>query len=573
MTLLGTNIRLCATASPARTSLNASCNEGTRQVVAFESSQTPRVEPSGPSRRDMLRAGFFGGAAVSLGLLLEACGTGSGTTATTPTSSGSSGSGAGGTPKRGGTLRLGISGGDNIEGINPLMPGPVADYGRIPQVYEPLLTWDQNLQPSPCLAESVTSNSDATQWTIKVRQGVTFHDGKPLTADDVIYTFQQILNPKAPGYGATPAQFVDYKNLKKVDKYTVLVPMTQPFATFDTILPVYDYSVIPVGFDPKKPNGTGPFKVKSFTPGQQSVMVRNPNYWQHGKPYVDELIMIDFSDETSQVNAFKSGQVDGINLLSAPSIASLQSAGAQLVISNGGGFVPFTMRVDQAPFNDVRVRQALRLVVDRNAMQNIVFAGHGQIGNDVFSIYDADYDHSLPQRQQNIDQAKSLLRQAGHDSLNLELVVAPQAQGAISMAQVFQQQAAKANVNIQLKQITTTAFNNGYTKWTFANSFWLSNPYFEEVGLATLPTGPFNETHFNDPHYVSLYKQALAQTDASKRADIAHAMQKIDYDQGGYIIPMFTPLIEALSTKVHGDQQSKSGLSFNNWDLKNFWID
>lgn len=573
MTLPDGNIRLCPTA-PRRTRKPAvDRNEGTRQVVGFESSQFPRIEPGGPSRRDMLRAGFFGGAAVGLGLLLDACGTGSGGGSTTSTSSSTSGSGSAGTPKRGGTLRLGISGGDNIEAINPLLPGPVADYGRIPQIYEPLLAWDQNLQPSPNLAESVTPNADATQWTIKVRKGVTFHDGKPLTADDVIYTFQQILNPKSPGYGATPAQYVDYKNLKKLDKYTVLVPMTAPFATFDTILPVYDYSVIPVGFDPKKPNGTGPFKVKSFTPGQQSVMVRNPNYWQNGKPYVDELVMIDFVDETSQVNAFKSGQVDAINLLSAPSIASLQSAGAQVVISNGGGFVPFTMRIDQAPFNDVRVRQALKLVVDRGDLMNIVFAGHGQIGNDVFSIYDADYDHSLPQRTQDIEQAKSLLRQAGHDSLNLELVVAPQAQGAISMAQIFQQQAAKANVKISLRQITTTAFSNGYTKWTFANSFWLYNPYFEEVGLATLPNGPFNETHLNDPHYASLYKQALAQTDPGKRADIAHEMQKIDYEQGGYIIPGFTPLIEALSPKVHGDQQSKSGLSFNNWDLKNFWID
>ena len=542
-------------------------------MAGFESSQFGNIDRRGPSRRDILRAGFFGGTALGAGLLLEACGTGNAGSSNTSAPSGSSTSSTAGTPKRGGTLKLGISGGDNIEGINPLLPGPVADYGRIPQLYEPLLTWDANLNPVANLAESVMPNSDATQWTIKLRQGVTFHDGKPLTADDVIFTFQQILNPKSPGYGATPAQFVDAKNMKKVDDHTVIVPMSAPFATFDSILPVYDYSIIPVGFDPKKPNGTGPFKLKSFSPGQQSVMVRNPNYWQNGKPYVDELIMIDFTDETSQVNAFKSGQVDAINLLSAPSIAAVQGNGAQVVISSGGGFVPFTMRMDQAPFNDVRVRQALKLVVDRPALMNVVFAGHGQVGNDVFSIYDDAYDHSLPQRTQDIAQAKSLLHQAGHDSLDLELVVAPQAQGAISTAQVFQQQAAKANVNIHLRQITTTAFNSGYTKWTFANSFWLYNPYFEEVGLATLPTGPFNETHMANEQYVSLYKQALAQTDSGKRADIAHQMQKIDYDEGGYIIPGFTPLIEALSSKVHGDQQSKSGLSFNNWDLKSFWID
>jgi peptide/nickel transport system substrate-binding protein len=539
-------------------------------VVDNDSQRRPLlwVRDRGLSRRDLLRYGAWSTAAVGAGVVLDACGGGSGSPST-----GSTTAAAGGTPKSGGTLRLGISGGASIEGVNPLVPGPTTDYGRIPQVYEPLLAWDDNLRPVPALAESVTSNKDATLWTIKVRKGVIFHDGKPLTADDVVFTFQQILNKTSPGYGASPLALVDAKNIKKVDSHTVTVPMLSPFSTFDQVLPVYDFDVIPTNFDPKKPNGTGPFKLVSFKAGQQSVMVKNPNYWQSGLPYLDKIIMIDFADETSQVNALKSGQVDAVNLLSAPSIASLQSAGQQVVISNGGGFVPFTMRVDQKPFDDVRVRQALRLCVDRQQLINVVFAGHGQLGNDVFSIYDPDYDHSLPQRHQDLAQAKSLLRSAGADGLQTELVVAPQAQGALSMAQVFQQDAAKASVKINLRQVTTTAFNNNYTEWTFANSFWYANPYFEEVGLATVKSGPFNETHFDNTQYNNLYQQGLRETDPSKRADIAHQMQRIDYDQGGYIIPCFTPLIEALAPKVHGDKPSKSGLSFNNWDLKHFWVD
>jgi peptide/nickel transport system substrate-binding protein len=521
------------------------------------------------SRRDLLRFSAAGGVAVGAGALLAACGSSSsgGTTpaaGTTP---------AVGTPKKGGTLRIGMSAGGPIDAINPLAPGLPTDYGRIPQVYENLISWDDNLRPIPYLAESMTSNANATEWTIQVRKGVTFHSGKPLTADDVIFTFQSILNPKAPGYGAGPLSLVDAKNIKKVGTYTVKVPCTAPFSTFMETLPVYDFAVIPVGFNPKKPNGTGPFKVKSFTPGQQSVMVRNPNYWQHNLPYLDELVMIDFADETSQTQALASGQVDAINLLSAASINAVKSAGKQVVISNGGSFSPWTMRVDLPPFNDVRVRQALRLTLDRQELVNVVFDGHGLIGNDVFSYYDAGYDHDLPQRTQDIDQAKSLLKSAGHDSLTLELVVAPQAQGAISAAQIFKQQAAQAGVTINLRQITTTAFDNIYTKVPFANSFWYYNPYFEEVGLATLPTGPFNETHFDNPAYTKLYGQGLASTSQATRTDITHQMQKIDYDTGGYIIPCFTPLIEGLATKVHGDKPSKSGLSFNNWDLKSLWVD
>jgi peptide/nickel transport system substrate-binding protein len=174
---------------------------------------------------------------------------------------------------------------------------------------------------------------------------------------------------------------------------------------------------------------------------------------------------------------------------------------------------------------------------------------------------------------QDIGQAKSLLKQAGHDGLTVEMVLAPVAQGAVSAAQIYKQQAAQAGITINLRQMTTTAYDNGYTKWPFSDSFWYYNPYFEEAGLSTIASGPFNETHFTNPQYGKLYNQGLAATNPATRTDIAHQMQKIDYDTGGFIIPCFTPLIEGLSTKVHGDKPSKSGLSFNNWDLKSLWMD
>ena len=515
------------------------------------------------TRRDLLKAGALGGLTIGAGGLLGALGNSSQPAWGAATSK----------PKKGGTLRIGVSAGGSSDAINPILVGLPPDYARVFQIYEPLIAWDDNLNPIPYLAESMTPNSDATIWTIKLRKGITFHDGKPLTAADVVYTFQTILNPKAPGYGATPIQLVDAKNIKVLDNYTVQIPCSSPFSTFMEVLPVYQYCVIPVGFNPSKPNGTGPFKFKSFTPGVQSVMVRNPNYWQPGLPYVDEVVLIDFADETSQTNALASGQVDAIDTLSAPSIATVKAGGGSVVISNGGGFSPWTMRVDTAPFSDVRVRQALRLVVNRPELMNIVFAGHGTLGNDVFSRWDSEYDNSLPQRHQDLAQAKHLLKQAGHAGLTTELVVAPQAQGAVVAAQVFQQQANGAGVKINIRQITTTAFNNDYTKWTFANSFWWANPYFQEVGLATLPAGPYNETHFNNPKYNALYAQGLKTVNASKRKEIAHEMQKIDYDTGGYIIPCFAPVIDGMSSKLRGDKKSKSGLPFNNWDLKSLWFE
>ena len=165
----------------------------------------------------------------------------------------------------------------------------------------------------------------------------------------------------------------------------MLAPFRTPFSTLVETLSVDYYFVVPVGFDPSRPVGTGPFKYESFTPGQQSVFVRNENYWQSGLPYVDRLIMTDYASETSQINALLSGVEDVVDLLSATSISAVTSGGAHVSIEDGGGMTPFTMRVDKPPFTDPRVREAFRLIPNRAEMIRLVFEGRGHIGNDVFS--------------------------------------------------------------------------------------------------------------------------------------------------------------------------------------------
>ena len=182
--------------------------------------------------------------------------------------------------------------------------------------------------------------------------------------------------------------------------------MKTPYASFmDTWATRNFLNVFPTNFNPNKPVGTGPFKYESFQPGNQSVFTRNPDYWLTGLPYVDTLKIVDYQDETSQVNALSSGQVDGVNSLTVPSVPNVQSAGGFVTIANGGLWTPIFFRVDVKPFNDVRVLTALKLVVDRVQMRELVFGGHGVIGNDMFGIFDGAYNHTLPQRHQDIEQA------------------------------------------------------------------------------------------------------------------------------------------------------------------------
>jgi len=518
------------------------------------------------SRREFLKAGLAGSLAVGTGGLLSACGTGNTIKAFTSSTTGK--------PRYGGTLRAGLTGGSTADTLNPLNAITNVDFSRIDNLYEPLVGLTPAAQPVNVLAEELTSNAKATEWTIRIKQGITFHNGKTLSADDVIYTFRQILNPKAPAPAAAGLASIDAKGMTKLDAYTVRVPCSTPFATLGQALAIPGYSdIIPVGYNPAAPVGTGPFRLKSFSPGTQSTFVRYGGYWQTGLPYLDEIVITDYADQTSQVNALLAGQVDVVNLLSADVISEVQGEGKNILLSAGGGWNPFTMRIDTGTFKDVRLRQAMRLVVDRPQMLDLVFGGFGTVGNDLFGIWAPEYDHSLPQRHQDIDQAKSLLKAAGAEGLHVTLVTADIAAGTVLAAQVFAQQASAAGIHVSVDDVTVNDFyGTNYLKWQFAQDYWFYNFYLPQVSLATLPSASFNETHWDNSRYNSLYAQAIAAVDASLRTEIAHEMQQIEYNEGGYIIPFFPPVIDGYSPNVGGLVPSKIGLSLNAYDFKNVWL-
>ncbi len=356
--------------------------------------------------------------------------------------------------------------------------------------------------------------------------------------------------------------------IKKRDNLTVTVPFKAPYSTLIEQLATFFYfwAVVPVGFDAKKPVGTGPFIYDSFTPGQRSVFRRNPNYWRSGLPHLDQVTITDFQEDSALVNALVSGQIDAAGFLQASDVAVIKASGKFTVLtSESGSMQPFTMRVDKPPFNDVRVRQAFRLLVDRPQMIEAGLGGSGHIGYDVFSPYDPDYDSSLV-RTRDVAQAKSLLKAAGKENLTVELVTAPLSQGTVQMAQVFSRQAAEAGVNVKLKQVdTTTFYGPNFGNWTFAQDYWYYNPYLAQVAQSVLPTAAGQECHITNPHYLSLYAQANASLDASKRKELVHEMMKYDFEQGGYIIPAFTTINDAFSSKLVGLEPSKIGEALGNF--------
>jgi peptide/nickel transport system substrate-binding protein len=513
-------------------------------------------------RRQFLRGLAATGAIAGTGSLLAACSSGSSASpAASPAST---------ARHRGGSLKVGLTGGSGSDTLDPHKGLTYLDTARAQALYQPLLQLNTHAQTEFVLAEEISPHGSTSTWVIRLRPGVTFHDGKPLTADDVIFTLRRIISGKLTG--STPLGPIDVNGLKALDSHTVQVPMTSPYGSFlDQLSYWYYLYIVPTGFNPSQPNGTGPFKYQSFTPGQRSVFTRNQNYWKPGLPYVDTLTIIDFSDSASLQNALVTGVIHGAGALEGPQMAALASSGnVRTVKSATGAITPFTMRVDQAPFNDVNVRQAMRLLVDRQQLINSALDGDAVVGYDVSSPYDPNYDTSL-HRVQDIAQAKSLLKKAGQQNLTVQLVTSPVATGTVSMATVLQQQAKAAGVTINLKQVDpTTFFGPNYLHWTFSQDFYNYSPYLAQVAQSLLPTSPFNETHWSLPHYVSLYQQANATADPGLRRELEHEMQLIDFNEGGYIIPAFIDALDAYSTKITGYSAARVGQPLSDFNFEQF---
>ncbi len=481
---------------------------------------------------------------------------------------------AAGRPRRGGTLTVGITGGSSSDTLDPNKLETNPDYARTASLYDGMVWGNAKGQPYLRVAEEVSpTNKDGSTWAIRLRKGVRFHDGREATADDLIYSIRRIFTP-TPGVTASSLKGLRLKEVRKLDKYTVSLPFDAPYTTlFVALDSTSNIYLLPEDFDPKHPIGTGPFKFESFTPGQRSVFTRWDEYWNHPYPYVDKLVVVDYSDPSSQINALLSGQVDAINELTASVLKTVTGGGKKVMISPGGGYNVFSMRIDQAPFTDVRVRRAFELIVDRPKMLEIAYGGHGVIGNDYFGIWDPEYDHAIPQRVQDIPQAKHLLKAAGQADMTIELVTGNIASGVVQMAEVFAQDAAQAGVKVNLHQITPTEYYGpNYTKWTFGQDFWYAAPFLSQVPLGSVPGSPYNTAHFDNPRFNSLFAQAKATTSKPKQTEIVHEMQTIMHNEGGWIIPFFISVLDGYSPHVGGMVPSKSGTSFNMWQFQQLWL-
>jgi peptide/nickel transport system substrate-binding protein len=418
------------------------------------------------------------------------------------------------------------------------------------------------------LAEEITPNATGTEWTIRLRDGVEFHNGKTLSADDLVFTMKHALDPKTASPNAAGLKYLDPKSMKKLDNRTLRVKMVRPY--------LFNYSfyqalfVMPEGWDPKKPVGTGPFKFVSFSPGHQSVFTANDRYWQ-GRPFVDELHLIDLTDDTARVNAQLGGQTDMLVSVPYGSVAAIRSnPGQKLIQAANDGYLPFIMNCAAAPFDDVRVRQAFKLLVDRKQMIDTALSGYGRVGNDLYSPHDPVFDRSIPQTTQDLEKAKALLKAAGHQDTTFTFTAVPLVAGALEAPQVLAQNAKAAGVKLHVKQVDIQTYFNGLTKFPFVSSQWPPNPWITALVASDGPKASYPETHFGDvdKQFATVANQLLGEVDEAKRKQLAAEAQQMQHDRGGLLIWGFQDTVDAASSKLTGYVERPTDWNFGDFAFR-----
>jgi peptide/nickel transport system substrate-binding protein len=458
------------------------------------------------------------------------------------------------TPKKGGRLRVAGSGTSTADTVDPAKQSFSTDYARCNMFYNGLTSLDGKLAPQLALAESI-ENDKATIWTIKLRKDVVFHDGKKLTAADVVYSLNR---HKDPSVGSKAKSLAEQMTaIKEIGPNVVQITLSAPNADLPVVLGTFHFLIIKDGTtDFSTAVGTGPYKCQEFKPGVRSIAVRNDAYWKPGQPYLDEIEFIGIPDESSRVNALLSDDVQMIAAVNARSAGRISSTpGYQIHETKSGNYTDLVMRVDAAPTQNPDFVLAMKYLFDREQMRSAIVRGFAVLGNDhPIDPTNRFYNSELPQRPFDLDKAKFHFQKSGIGSAAVPIVASPAADNSVEMALLLQQAGQKIGLNLDIQRVPA----DGY--WT---NHWMKHPLgFGNINprpsadiLLTLffkSDAAWNECGWKNEKFDQLLAAARAETDEAKRKQMYWDMQALVHEGSGIGIPIFLSLIDGLSTKVKG---------------------
>lgn len=462
------------------------------------------------------------------------------------------------TPKKGGSVRCA----SNIHGPNdtfdPRLFTSTVDYMRGRATYNGLCQLSDTLVPEPELATSFESNSDATEWTFKIRKGVDFHDGSKLTADDVVYSMNRHLGEDSTS--TVKSVMATVKEWKKAGSHEVKAIMHSPNADLPVLLGLFQNKVIKKDTTGEG-NGTGPFTLESFEPGVKTVHKRNKNYWREGAN-LDACEITAITDPVARVNALLAGDMQLITQIDSKAFRQIESADGVTLLSTPAALQMgiCCLKSTEPGSNDDFVK-GMQYIQDRKRIVKRILRGRGTVGNDqpVSVAHGPDWCSELPQRPFDPDKAKFHFKKSGYNSA--ELFVAPLLSGIEDACLLAQANCAKIGFDLKVKKVPADGYWGAvWMKEPINVVSWNMRPTANsQLAIQFAPNGTWNDSFWHNERMGELLTLSLAETDPDKRHAMYCEMQTLIHNGSGMVIPAFSNINDGIANNVKGVPKNPLG--------------
>jgi len=455
------------------------------------------------------------------------------------------------TPKKGGSVRMA----SNLHGpddqLDPTLFTSTIDYTRGRATYNSLIQHANDLTPQPELAESFEPNADATEWTFKIRNGVTFHDGKKLTADDVVYTMKR--HQGEDSTSVIKSVLASVKEWKKSGPMEVKAILESPNADLPTLLGLFQTKIVQNGTTGAG-IGTGPFVLESFQPGVKSVHVRNKNYWREGAN-LDACEITAITDPVARVNALIAGDMDMVTQLEPNAFRQVESAKGITLLSTPAALqLGICCLKNSEPGSNDDFVLGMKYIQDRKRIVKRILKGKGSLGNDtpISPAHGKDHCSELAQREYDPDKAKFHFKKSGYSSA--ELFVAPVSGGIEDICLTAQANCAKIGFDLKLKKVPTDGYWGAvWMKEPLNVVTWNMRPTANsQLGIQFGPGAAWNDTFWSNARMGELLSLSLAETDPAKRHAMYCEMQTLVHEGSGMVIPAFSNINDGIADNVMG---------------------
>lgn len=457
-------------------------------------------------------------------------------------------------PRRGGTLRVGALGRASAVTRDPHgVQANESDYLIIALCYDTLTTPGEKTTTAPRLAARWTSSADLTRWRFTLADGAVFHDGSPVTAADLVWSLRRLRGTpsgasRLPGIAAQHIRPYGPRGVELVSDYpNAELPQLLRLSTFVLKHGTPEHAI-------HRSPGTGPFTLDWFR-GGNARLVRN-DAWYGGEVLLDAIEVRLFESPQAMSSALLAGQLDlASNVGAVAARTAERRRDVQVVRRRNDMALPIVMRAADGPFADVRVRTALRLAVDREAMVKQALSGYGTVGNDVLGTGDPAYDRSLPQRARDLGRAEKLLTEARFDrSATYDLVTTEDVPALAESATLFAHQVREAGVKVKVVRRESAAFyDETWLKGDLYTTYWGTNDSVVFFASKTLASDAAqNEAGWRDPAFDAAYRRAMRTADVKQRTTLLRELQRIQYERSGYLLWGVADGIDLAAAPVRG---------------------